>query len=191
MLYSTNTVHIGSVLLMRFLPLLLFPQRLSSITSLELVWELFRLRSLPDPHQKGWPAYNALAAIVASTFPRLRKLYLSIDIGSDMTNAFAENIESDERQLLGPIDEMVRKLGPQLQDCDVALQCWIHTALMTRAESAGARAESRGIGGLQYTRFWRPVAVGQGEQSGNDLGYWVRPGVEDVIDVCTWSSGML
>ena len=185
MLYSTNAVHISNVLLMRFLPSLLLPQRLSSVTSLELVWDLSHLWSLLDPHEKCWPAYSGLASIVASAFPHLRKLYISVDIRHHMTNPSAEIIESDERQLLGPIDEIVRKLGPQLQDCEVALACYVHIAFMDRAKSAGARIKNRSIGGLRCTRFWRPVAVDQGAQSGNDLGYWVRPPVEDQICLCT------
>lgn len=190
-LYSTNTIHIGSAFLTRHLPLFILPQRLASITSLELVWGL-ALRSPLHPlveGEKGWPSYNALVTTVASAFPSLRKLYISVETGSFVTNAFVQNFESDEQKLLGPMDEMVRKLGAQLQDCQIAPPRSLCAALMYKANCRGARIESERPGTLRWQRFWRPVAVEHGEQSGDHLGYWVRQGTDDTPFECTLGGG--
>ncbi|KAF7511751.1 hypothetical protein GJ744_003482 [Endocarpon pusillum] len=187
-LYSTNTVHLSSIVLTRHLPLLILPQRLVSITSLELLWDLVLFRPLPDhqaDQETGWPAYQALVLVVASAFPNLRKLHISIQTGSYVAKPFAEYIESHERKLLDPIDEMVRKIGPQLQDCQIALPYSLHTALLPRAESVGARVESGGRGALSWRQFWRSVTAEQDEQSQSDLGYWVRRGVDDMPLTCS------
>jgi len=186
-LYSTNTVHIGSLVLSRHLPLLLPPQRLASITSLELIWDLVLFRPLHSPEaeqENGFPAYNALVRLVASAFPCLRKLYISIQTGSHVADPSADHVESDEQKLLGPIDELVRKIGPQLRDCQIAPPRSLHAALMSRAESAGTRIDSGGQAGLSWTRFWRPVTVEKGEQSENEIGYWVRQGMDDTPLSC-------
>ena len=182
MLYCTNTVHIGSVFLTRHLTLFLLPQRLASITALEFVWDLglFTVSSKARKDDtKGWPAYSSLVATIASVFPSLVTLYISIQTNSYMANAFSDNVEDYERKLLIPIDEMVRKIGLKLRDCQIAPPRSLHRALMYRAESLGARTDSGGCGALRFRRFWRPVTVGQKKQPGKDLGYWVRQGVED------------
>ena len=161
MLYLTNTVHISSVVLMCHLSLLL-PQRLASIASLELVRDLVVFRPLPNPQreqEKGWPAYNTLASMVASAFPCLRKLYISIQTNSFISSPVAGNIESHERKFLGPIDEMVRKLGPYLQDCRIALPHIFHKELMYRAEIVGSMIDSGGQGAVRWWQFWRPLPV--------------------------------
>ena len=182
MLYRTNTVHIGSVFLTSHLTSFLLPQRLASITALELVWDLGLLPVSSKARKddtKGWSAYSSLIATIASVFPSLENLYISIRTNSYMANSFAENVEDYERKLLIPIDEMVRKIGPKLQHCQIAPPHSLHRALMYRAESLGARTDSGGCGALRFRRFWRPVTVEQKEQPGESLGYWVRQGVED------------
>lgn len=191
-LYSSNTIHIGNVVLTRYLPLLLLPQRLASVTSLELVWSLVLFRSLPDPQTEqeiGWPAYNALGLVLASAFPRLRKLYVSIQTGSYNLNPLHGDIAHSEQKLLGPIDEMVRKFSSQLQQCVISPNLSLYTALMCRAESMGACMEGGGQGCLRWHRFWRPVAVEQGAQSGNNQGYWVGQGEDDTPPSCTFGEG--
>ena len=191
-LYSTNVVHIGNLVLARHIPLLLLPQRLASITSLELLWDLVLFRPLSDhqkEQEKGWPAYDDLVNVVGSAFPCLRKLYISIQTGSYIANPSAENIEGWEQKLLDPIDKMVRKLGPQLQVCQIALPRSFHAALMLRVESVGARIESGGRGALHWRRFWRSTIMAPGDQSGNDLGYWVRQGVDDTPFTYTFGEG--
>ena len=171
-LYRTNLIHIGSVILTRHISLFLLPQRLASITALEFVWDLglFPVSSKARKDDtKGWPACSSLVATIASVFPSLENLYISIQTNSYMANAFSDNVEGYERKLLIPIDEMVRKIGPKLRDCQIAPPRSLHRALMYRAESLSARTDSRGYGALRFRRFWRPITVGQKEQPGKDL----------------------
>lgn len=180
-LYSTNTIHIGSPFLTRHLPLSILPQRLASITSLELLWELAfhsPLHPLVE-REKRWQSYSALVTTVASAFPSLGKLYISVETGSYVRNASAQQLESDEQQLLGPMDELVRKLGAQLQECQIAPPYSLYRALVSKAKGRGARIENSRPGIVSWQRFWRPVAVEHGEQSGDHLGYWVRVGTDD------------
>jgi hypothetical protein len=122
--------------------------------------------------------YHALVSVVAPAFPYLKKLYISIRNDSFLHDPGDEIIESYQQKLLGPIDEMVRKLGPQLQDCQVALPFSLYKALEYRAKSDGARIECGGCGYLHWRRIWRPLPVEQDEHSENDLGYWIRRGKE-------------
>ena len=181
MLYSTNTIHIGSAFLTRHLPLFILPQRLACITSLELAWELL-LHSPFDPlaeHGKDEPAYNALVATVGSAFPSLTKLYISLDTLSCLSDAFDQKYESDEQKILHPMDEMVRKLGAQLQECQIAPPRSLYEALAAKAKRRGALIERERPGTFRWERFWRPVVEEHGEQSGDHLGYWVRQGIEN------------
>jgi hypothetical protein len=180
-LYSTNTIHIGSPFLTRHLPLSILPQRLASITSLELLWQMAfwsHLHPLVE-RERGWPSYNGFITTVASAFPSLRKLYISVETGSFATDASGHKAESDEQKLLGPMDELVRKLGAQLQECQIAPPYSLYKVLVSKAKGRGARIERSRPGTLRWQRYWRPVAVEHGEESRDHLGYWVREGTDD------------
>lgn len=191
-LYSTNTIHISSVVLMRHLPELLLPQRLVSIMSLELVWNMVLFRTLPDPRQeeeKGWPAYVALTSLVASAFPSLKKLYTSIDTDCKHIDLRADYLEGEAKKLLSPVDEMIGKLGPQLQECQIAVPMSHYTALERTATTLGAHIERGPRNWPHAFRFWRPLTAEECEHSGNNLGYWVRSGVFDFLVSCTLCTG--
>ena len=71
-LYATDIIHINSVPLMINIHSLILPQRLASITSLELIWDLdiFNLYDQKTEQVVGLAAYHALIETVASgTFP--------------------------------------------------------------------------------------------------------------------------
>jgi hypothetical protein len=170
-LHSTNTFHLASIFLIQNLPLLVLPQRLASIKSLEMVWEL--------PPSAGSSTYQAMVDVVTSAFPTLRKLHISIAHCRCVGDCIEPDPEGRERELLGPMDEMVRKkVGPKLQDCQIALPYCLYTALCDRAQSVGACVESGGTGAMSWRQFWRSVTVEQGGQSENE-GYWVRKGMDD------------
>ena len=191
MIYSTNTIHIGSVVLARHLDLLLLPQHLSKITSLELLLDLILFRPPSSPQQEqtmGWPAYHGVLSALPTSLPSLRKLQVSISTNSYIANPLADNIESHERNILGPVDDMVRNFGRRhLRHCEIAPNRSLYTAFRLRAEKVGARIGSGGVGAFRWERFWRAVAVKQEgdqqqqQQSNNneELGYWVRQGVDD------------
>ena len=188
-LYRTNAFFIGSPSPIDEFHRLLLPQRLALITALELSWNIFRPSAPSHPASEDWSAYNSFARAIIPAFPSLRSLYISVQVTSyisvqathDGYSTWAEMIESYERKLLGPIDEIVIKLGPKLQDCQIAPQHSLYNALKGRAEGAGACIEAGGgYGSLRWERFWHPIKMESNEQYiDKSLGYWVRKGHDD------------
>lgn len=164
---------------MGHLPRLLLPQRLANTTALELSWDICLSPVHSRPSWEDWPAYKAFIVIIASGFPSLKNLYISIQVYRYLCDWSATTIESYERKLLEPLDEMVRELSPKLQNCQIAPQRSLYAALKSRAESTGAHTESGGYGGLRWERFWRPLDMEPSKQTTNSLGYWVRQGRDD------------
>ena len=164
---------------MGHLPRLLLPQHLANITALELSWDIYLPPVHSSPSWEDWPAYKAFLVIIASGFPSLKSLYISIQVCRYLYDLSATTIESYEQKLLEPVDEMVRKLSPKLQDCQIAPQHSLYVPLRFRAESIGAHTESGGYGGLRWERFWRPLDMEFSKQTTNGLGYWVRQGRDD------------
>ncbi len=177
---------------MRHLPRLLLPQRLANITALELSWDFTRSPVDPRLPREDWPAYDAFAILVAPAFPSLKSIYVSIQVcpsfpthfSCDVNNPLDATIDSYERKILRPMDEMVGKLGPSLQVCQIAPQSGLYMSLKYRAESTGVVAESGYHGGVRWKRFWRPLPAEYSKQSPNSLGYWIREGREDVALYC-------
>jgi hypothetical protein len=181
-LYSTNTFHLASLDLVKHLPLLILPQRLASIKSLEMVWDL---QASVDSS-----TYEAMLDVVMSALPSLQKLHISIDHCLRMAPGIGDYVDRREQELLVPMDDMMRKkIGPKLQDCQIALPCRLYYALYDRARSAGARVQRSAPGSLHWEQFWRSVPVEQGGKSQNE-GYWVRNGLDDMPFTCTLGTGM-
>jgi hypothetical protein len=181
-LYSTNTFHLASIVLIKHLPLLILPQRLACIKSLEMVWDL-------NPPADS-STYEAMTDVVMSPFLSLRKLYISINPGIGKATGeftgFNDYFKRREQELLGPLDEMVRKkIAPKLQDCRIALPCRDYSALYHRAQRAGACIQRAPAGSLYWEQFWRTVPVKQDGQSQNE-GYWVRRGLQEMPLSCTF-----
>lgn len=172
---------------MRHLPLIILPQRLERITSLELVWNL----ALHPPGAKstkvvkeGWSTYDALLQIVPSAFPKLEKLYLSLALPWTSEEARAD--ESFEHRLLYPVDEMARNFGLQLRTFHLMLPVRYYRYMMKRAKEAGTRTDDPFRDGFFFIRrFWRPVSVPKALCSEREIGYWVKEGVMDI----PWESG--
>lgn len=181
MLYHTNTIHIDSFFLTYHLSELLLPQRLTSITALEFVWDLpefFGLGFATAEWEPNGLNYTTLVNAVASACPSLTKLYIAIKCGSYISDPTSQRAIDYERKLLGPVDDLVRRMEPNLQQCQIAPPLSLYMAFMDRAELTGAHTESGGMGALQWRRFWRPVAR-EDHQHQSDLGYWVRQGFDD------------
>jgi hypothetical protein len=179
-LFSTNTFHLASIVLIKHLPLLILPQRLAYIKSLEMVWDL-------NPPADSF-TYEAMTDVVMSSFLSLRKLRISINpgIGKAADTGLSAYFKRREQELLGPLDEMVRKkIGPKLQDCCIAIPCRDYFALNHRARREGARVERAAAGSLYWEQFWRTVPVEQDGQSQNE-GYWVRRGQQEMPLSCTF-----
>ncbi|KAI4137359.1 MAG: hypothetical protein LQ341_005178, partial [Variospora aurantia] len=86
LLYRTYTVHIRSTALTQQLPSLLLPQRLATITSLELFWELYSGR--PGATGSASPGNDGRMAILHPTqrdVAGILKLY-NTDWGDDKSD---------------------------------------------------------------------------------------------------------
>ncbi|KAF4434589.1 NADH dehydrogenase, partial [Fusarium acutatum] len=78
-LYSTNTIIMTNEAMIAHLPQLLLPQRLASITSLQISW------NLKSRYESGfWNVIDEAdlkhtCGIISTQFPQLRRLYLSLE----------------------------------------------------------------------------------------------------------------
>lgn len=186
-LYSTNTFHISSLVLMSHLPSLVLPQHLAMITSLQLNFEvsLFIDHIMnPDRDQeKGWPPFTAMASVLGSSFPSLHKAYISLWDSQPRVYSrgpHESEVEAFEKALT-KIDEAMQKLGPQLRELDVAVMYTIFEGIAAKASQSGAYFEPNAVW-PPGRWFWRPVEVHDADKPGPDgsLGYWVRQGRPDV-----------
>ncbi len=172
-LYSSNTIHIRSIILLRHLPVLLPPQRLASITSLELRLKMALSCPLrPQEDQEiGWPAYEAVVSLLGSAFPALRELDILVEAGSLYSDPTSFYSQAKEDRILAPLDGIVEKLA---LNCQVAFAwCAISEYLPTFAWREWC---------------WRPVTVEQGEEgSGGEIGYWVRHGKDPTGRIPTYA----
>ncbi|KAL2263993.1 hypothetical protein VTK26DRAFT_3777 [Humicola hyalothermophila] len=141
-LYSTNTFHMGDLILIRNLPDLMPSHHLAAMTSLELVWDFARddqnnsnagvtMRSIWDAAAAAKPsststsapsqpstAFHHLCRMVPSTFPNLRRLYIALQAflvpPEDFPLADYDDdlLGAVERVVLAPIEDLFRALGP-------------------------------------------------------------------------------
>lgn len=161
---------------------MLLPQRLATITSLELVWN--HLEPYPpkgNQRSQGeiWSHYSTLMEKASRAFPSMRKVYVSAEVTPYINNHTIGDVGYHERQLLEPADTLMRRRGTKLRDCEIAPNRSLYTMLMNRAEKAGARIEKGGTGAGSWHRFWRPLVVDGDDQNANQAGYWVRRGKDD------------
>ncbi|KAF4334531.1 hypothetical protein FBEOM_11638 [Fusarium beomiforme] len=79
-LYSTNTIHIASATLLVDLPAYIVPQRLSAITSLEIIWfvDSDYISGKNVPRKKD---LNTILMILDDHFPSLSRLNLALKLG--------------------------------------------------------------------------------------------------------------
>lgn len=142
--------------------------------------------------------FDSLVSVLTSdSFPHLRELYWSIHIGGRRGGiAFPDYPSKDLERLLKGAEKIVRKLGPQLQDIDLAPQYSVYKALADRAKSNGARF-GRSPKSWDGERFWYPVKDVVNDEADSNrpgvetegLGFWVRDGMDDLPFVCTLGEG--
>ncbi len=115
-----------------------------------------------EDQEIGWPAFEAVISVLGSAFTRLRELHITIEAGSLYSDPTFSYNRPQECEVLAPLDGMVGKLAPHLEDCQIAFAwCAISEYLPTF---------------VWQEWFWRPVTLEQGEESGEEIGYWVRHG---------------
>ena len=147
------------------------------------MWDLYGDTHFPEYHQSITGLllnYSRLMDKIPLNFPSLSSLHVSIVTTIPFEGPTSAWIQNGEYQLFGPADNLVRHYGSRLLTCQIAPARKFFTALLQKAEAAGARIEKGGIGAGFWQQFWRPVTVDDDNGSTpNNLGYWVRQGKDD------------
>lgn len=186
-LYAMNTIHMASTVMICHLPQLLLPQRLGNITSVEMVWNFHPFRDagphgLPD---SGLTAFYNLLDLLPGTFPHLRKLYLSLqgDMKSSLGVPTEKHFDVIESAIMKPVDDMVRRLDPRVDECDIAIPTSLYHPRKYKATGTSLKLGRKVCG--EWERFWRelspPATTGDGGGTAHlRRGYWVRLGQMDI-----------
>ena len=176
------------------LPQLLLPQRLASITSIEMVWHIiFCHEAAPDDSLcNGFPAFHSLLKILPLTFPHLQELTLSLQGNASPPDRRAERIFMSESainsSIMIPFDNLVREVA--LQRCSIYIPLSLYDIL--RRQAKGSLLRSRWGSGGSCTRLWRDLPkVGTGDErpASTLRGYWICLG--EVDDPLTFISTYL
>jgi hypothetical protein len=113
-LYGSNTLRIASEPLLRHMPSLLLPQRLATITSLEISWSP-AITAVGD-HRTQHPGHlEVLLNLLSTHLPRLSRLTLSLEMDHFVGTA------PHPQDLLVPVGAFVRRMAPSLRRCAIAL----------------------------------------------------------------------
>ncbi|KAI2473137.1 hypothetical protein F4781DRAFT_427548 [Annulohypoxylon bovei var. microspora] len=176
-IYSTNNFHISNSDMIHTLPNLIRAKHREMITSVEMV-----LQFKPDSRESGLSDFNALLQGVPDAFPRLRNLYIyPVDIwkfpGLNPDDHGTELVT----EILELVDAMVRRLGPQLRVCDIAIPFRKFHSQWVSGIEKGYKYEHSGCTRLSR-RIGRPLAPLQQDNEGEQLvesGYWIREGPDD------------
>ncbi|KFY13396.1 hypothetical protein V492_03298 [Pseudogymnoascus sp. VKM F-4246] len=167
----------ASSVMMRHLPQLLLPQRLASMTSVEMIWHAHPvwygsdLRSSLDVF--GLPAIRSLMDVLESSMPSLRHLSISLDYDIRLSCDEEDSDDQDDEHkpvISTPLDCMVRRMRrarPHLEvniyiPFDVYEKRNIRSGCIRRLWYQEKREEDNEI--------WRELP------GGGDGGYWIRYG---------------
>ena len=160
---------------------MLLPQRLASISSLELVWNMLDYGPSEAVDQPGgsMAVYETLMTTIATELPALTKLHILVEARHYNSDPEAKDIDFYESRLLEPADAIVQEYGLKFIDLQLAPNLSLFTGLMRRAERKGLHVEKGGIGIASWRRFWRPISIDRDGIVHDTAGYWVREGKDD------------
>jgi hypothetical protein len=179
----------ASTVMILHLPQLFLPHRLSSIKSVEMLWHL-RLYQDSVPHRpldSGLAALHSLLDCLPSTFPHLRKLYVSLQGHLKPKNVpLSKLMDLSEPVIMEPVDDMVRRLGPHVQECRIAIPFTLYEP--RRYKATGTTLKLRWGLRKEWQRIWRELpdteTKDSGARSAHLRGYWVELGQIDVPRSC-------
>ncbi|KAI5456003.1 hypothetical protein BGZ63DRAFT_98514 [Mariannaea sp. PMI_226] len=195
-LYGTNTLHLSRPILLRQMTELFLPQRLHSIQSIELIWNVDQWKSRGTELEVSLsPARDVVAElvrIVPDAFPNLQKARIGLVgcyyLGGD-PNVLARAAEAD---ILLPIDDMVRKL-PLLRDMYLGLPNSVVQLRLEAGYAMGIKGDWYLGPRYDFHRVWRSVAPAVNPSSDNPnslddlnatgadtMGYWLTTSEEDI-----------
>lgn len=195
-LYSANTLNMSSTVMILNLPRLVPPSRLASIKSVQMAWNIhpFRESTDDDLPETDLAAFQKLVVTLPTIFPSLQKLYLSIQGDMKRGNLFATDIiEVSESIIMEPLDDLVCRLGPKLQVCEVAVPTSLYAKRKYAATGKHLRAGWPRKGLPRQERFWRVITKASLEDGDtvsvpHRNGYWLYHGQLDQPHL--FSSGM-
>ncbi|KAM5347689.1 hypothetical protein ACJ41O_007513 [Fusarium nematophilum] len=187
-LYSTNTIRTESRHMILHLPQLILRQRLESIRSVEIVWELEPFSRHPlYVHNTKRPlldmeSFEAFMAVLPTLFPNLDRLYIALRGRFFETRGELSVLESRmliiDESVVSQVDIMVRRLDPRV-DCSVAFPVSVYAIHRQRAKLAGWNVVQRHETG-EAERLWRPL-----DSCLPRTGYWFCMGERDVRQLIT------
>ncbi|KFZ11046.1 hypothetical protein V502_07779 [Pseudogymnoascus sp. VKM F-4520 (FW-2644)] len=190
-LFTTNTFYLKSPDLLQYLPRIILPQRLRAITSLEICWlnkfDKSRIKVLWDNPTTEDSELHDLCRMVPQAFPHVLRLDITLlcdirPIGDDFTRlslpeARELTVSAMERVILGPVESMLRALGPGREfSITVPMLAWIMLQALHRFLYGPKLKIEWYIYGMDG-RFWKEL------DSSNELGYWICCGDEEYIPI--------
>ena len=188
-LYRTNTISLGSQILILNLSKLVLPQRLASIVSLEVSLEAHTLGSDGDWALDISHFPHALDSI-ASSLPSLKRLYISIK--SDIYSRG----RLDHASIIKHMDDFYRRVMSHVETLALALPVTTASEVTGTAErQEETRPEVRFAAGAVWRCFdgesgprtqfryftypKRPLKLPEGSSNVRSSGYWILPGNDD------------
>ncbi|KAH6889136.1 hypothetical protein B0T10DRAFT_47503 [Thelonectria olida] len=192
-LYSTNTIHIASPVLLRSIQDIIPQPRLSEMTSLELVWKPKEI-----PLNEGFisqdPPNSTSQSISTPIFPSLiylrisfkRLVYGAVDESTGLSwpyDSKALLAEKLHNHTLPMIDRLLERIVPPTTDVTVSCSKWdwyeaIDMRLIEEQGVEKTRPQRADIEGL---KCWREVPRKEDQESDNPRrGYWIHMPIEDV-----------
>lgn len=205
-LYRTNTFVIQTELTILHLPSLILPQRLASLSSLEISWPL-KINYLDGPALDK-EHYASLFTSLTTNLTHLSHLYLSLEPSPCLTQHFARWL--DPELLLQPMDGLVAARGHPWPECAVAIpttlfekvwevhrekKLWCHRQVWRFLDGEHVVTEVRRdhrLGNPYPDPPSRRPAPEAEAGGGTRLGYWILEGKSDGpnhIFVCTMGTG--
>jgi len=135
-----------------------------------------------DPLDSVLAVFHSLLDALPSTFPHLRKLSVSLE-GVTKNMPLTKLIEASESVIMTPVDDMLRRLGPFMQECHVALPLLLYEPRRYKTTAASLALLESSIPD-EWCRFWRELSQTKMEDDGpgtaHSRGYWVVLGQTDV-----------
>lgn len=146
-----NTIHMSGEALLPKLPQLLLPQRLSNISSLEIVCPLtlrrgHKSQAIPELHRLE----NHLA-MLSSTFPNLTRLHLALKANGVAVRPV------DLQGVFEALDAFVRRQRPILEQFIVSPSRSVFTPLYDAVRYAIAAEQGNSLLPLLLNELWRNV----------------------------------
>lgn len=195
-MYSTNKFHFSDLDLIQDLPLLLPPQHLSRMTSLEMLWNFNLdlsnnritdgLKSLWTESTRKDSPLHKMCAMFPRSLPHVRSLYISIQswIDPPALGAQDDGISYVESIILAPVEDMLRLLKPgPSKEFHVAIQRGAWFILLNKYNKLyGSKLRVESQDGLTRGRFWKSLSLSDSQKgdSVDNFGYWICGGWSDM-----------